>query len=453
MKKLLIISLALIVLFLSDEAAYTQIIFSDNDYGCGWENYASSVTVENSYEIGVNVAVYASGGSGFMTIMQVIHSGDYNPDSGSLQHLVNEINSRTGVTVSNGGLATLGTTDLSNVDLLYITGHYPFSLSTDEKTALKDYLQDGGVLFADDCSNYLDNEGFETSFRNLVNELYGGSLELLPSDHAIYSSYYSLDGSDFSYSASGNGTQWNTEPLEVFTPLITVAVDIKPGSCPNPVNVKSSGLLPVAILGSDEFDVGMIDPTSIMLAGVSAIRSSYEDVATAVSDVTSSAAGIVALEDPCCSNGECPEDPCCEDGVCPEDPCCEDGVCPGDPCCEDGICPGDPCCVDGECPGVPDGNACDCTTEGADGNLDLTLKFRNQDIVEAIGEVNDGQYWLLGLTGVLYDGTPIAGSDCIVIRGRYKPFNKADINKDGVVNNVDFSIFSKNWLKSSIIEE
>jgi hypothetical protein len=222
----------------------------------------------------------------------------------------------------------------------------------------------------------------------------------------------------------------------------TVDVDIKPGSCPNPLNVKSKGVLPVAILGTEDFDVGMIDPTSIMLAGVSAIRSSYEDVATPISEVTSSAAGIVALDDPCCFDGECPEDPCCSDGECP-----------GDPCCSDGVCPGDPCCVDGVCPGVPDGNACDCTTEGPDSHTDLTLKFWTQEIVEAIGEADDGQYWLLELTGVLYDGTPITGSDCIIIRGKHKPINMADINKDGVVNNVDLAIFSENWLKSSIVEE
>ncbi len=59
-----------------------------------------------------------------------------------------------------------------------------------------------------------------------------------------------------------------------------VMVDIKPGSCDNPYNVKSKGVLPVAILGSDLFDVTMVDPTTVTLAGVPAKQWAYEDVST-----------------------------------------------------------------------------------------------------------------------------------------------------------------------------
>lgn len=68
--------------------------------------------------------------------------------------------------------------------------------------------------------------------------------------------------------------------------FIPVYVDIKPGSCPNPLNPKSRGVLPVAILGTDAFDVETVDPTTIRLiregvAGeVAPLRWSYEDVAT-----------------------------------------------------------------------------------------------------------------------------------------------------------------------------
>ena len=162
-----------------------------------------------------------------------------------------------------------------------------------------------------------------------------------------------------------------------------VSVDIKPGSCPNPVNVKSKGMLPVAILGTEEFEVSAIDAASIFLNGVPAIRSSYED-----------AGGPVANP-----------------------------------------------------------NECECTTEAGDGFGDLVLKFYTQQIVETLGEVNAGDILTLTLTGVLNDGTGIEGADCVVIVGRHKPINKADINKDGVVNTVDIAIVAENWLNSSIVEE
>jgi choice-of-anchor C domain-containing protein len=72
--------------------------------------------------------------------------------------------------------------------------------------------------------------------------------------------------------------------VEPFAEPITI--DIKPGSCPNPLNVKSKGVLPVAVLGTEDFDVLTIDPATIRLSlegmevGVAPIRWSYEDVGT-----------------------------------------------------------------------------------------------------------------------------------------------------------------------------
>ena len=54
------------------------------------------------------------------------------------------------------------------------------------------------------------------------------------------------------------------------TAQVSVEVDIKPMSCPNSLNVKGGGVLPVAILGTDVFDVTTIDTTSLHLEGESA---------------------------------------------------------------------------------------------------------------------------------------------------------------------------------------
>ena len=94
---------------------------------------------------------------------------------------------------------------------------------------------------------------------------------------------------------------------------------------------------------------------------------------------------------------------------------------------------------------------CECTTEGPDGYIDLTLKFKTQGIVATLGEVEHKDELLLTLKGELFEelgGTPIVGADCIAIRGKYKPFNEGDLNKDGVVNSLDFAIIAENWLQS-----
>jgi hypothetical protein len=63
---------------------------------------------------------------------------------------------------------------------------------------------------------------------------------------------------------------------------IPVFVDVKPGSCPNPLNLKAKGVVSVAVLGSELLDVSTIDPFSIRIAGtgVAPLRHAYEDTAT-----------------------------------------------------------------------------------------------------------------------------------------------------------------------------
>jgi hypothetical protein len=77
------------------------------------------------------------------------------------------------------------------------------------------------------------------------------------------------------------GVNYGDQTVTIDVPcLIPVDVDIKPGSCPNPLNKKSKGVLPVAVLGTEDFDVTTIDPETIELTRVAPIRWSYEDVAT-----------------------------------------------------------------------------------------------------------------------------------------------------------------------------
>lgn len=78
-------------------------------------------------------------------------------------------------------------------------------------------------------------------------------------------------------------TEWALLTLEKSVPeppMLGIYIDIKPQSCPNPVNANAGGVLPVAILGTEDFDVSTIDICTIQLAGVSPIRSNFEDVAT-----------------------------------------------------------------------------------------------------------------------------------------------------------------------------
>jgi len=84
---------------------------------------------------------------------------------------------------------------------------------------------------------------------------------------------------------------WALLTLEksVAIPMITVSIDLKPGSWPNPIN---KGVISVAICGTEDFDVMTIDPSTVMLfnetseSGVAPLRWSYEDAATPYPDET-----------------------------------------------------------------------------------------------------------------------------------------------------------------------
>jgi hypothetical protein len=152
-------------------------------------------------------------------------------------------------------------------------------------------------------------------------------------------------------------------------PYEWVELDIKPTSCPNPLNVrvlnnpghggqaKKGPVLPVAILGTDMLDVNDIDVSTLLLEGVAPIRYDYEDVAAP----------------------------------------------------------------------LVDGDSCDCTTAGPDQHMDLTLKFKRADIVAALGTVSNGEFIPLTLAGQLLNGTDILGEDCVRIIGpRSDPPSSAD---------------------------
>ena len=66
-------------------------------------------------------------------------------------------------------------------------------------------------------------------------------------------------------------------------PPLAIHIDIRPAACPNPINLRSRGLLPVAVLGTAALDVSAIDIASVRLEGIAPIRSTYVDVAAPAS--------------------------------------------------------------------------------------------------------------------------------------------------------------------------
>lgn len=60
--------------------------------------------------------------------------------------------------------------------------------------------------------------------------------------------------------------------VEIRPGILTIIIDIKPGSYPNSINRSSQGNLPVALLGSSDFDVTMTDPRTVVFANASPLN-------------------------------------------------------------------------------------------------------------------------------------------------------------------------------------
>ena len=79
------------------------------------------------------------------------------------------------------------------------------------------------------------------------------------------------------YGAYTSLSYWDYFWYDVF-PQIEITIDIKPGSYPNRINLKSKGKVPVAILTTDDFDAYVVDPDTVNFAGANPLRWRMEDV-------------------------------------------------------------------------------------------------------------------------------------------------------------------------------
>ncbi len=203
--------------------------------------------------------------------------------------------------------------------------------------------------------------------------VFGGNPEhpsYMVDNHAVTLCYSGIKRIEVS-STSGIGID-DLIFFEQVIPAIEVGVDIKPGSCPNPFNAKSNGVLPVAIIGTNDLHVTIIDPTSLELAGVPVLT----DPAPELLDSTEPPAGDPA---DCSSCFDADANPNCDtDG---------DGV-------DDAYC--------------------------GDGIMDLVAYFDTQALAAAMGPQERDACVPLTLEGMTVDGIPIEGMDSVLIRTKIK---------------------------------
>jgi hypothetical protein len=80
-------------------------------------------------------------------------------------------------------------------------------------------------------------------------------------------------------SVNSNTFNWFAmDDLTYIVQKITVDVDIKPDSDPNSINLKSKGVVPVAIITTEDFDAANVDPGTVTLEGIAPVKWEMQDV-------------------------------------------------------------------------------------------------------------------------------------------------------------------------------
>ena len=129
--------------------------------------------------------------------------------------------------------------------------------------------------------DYFINSGtgaaWSLSELSLPPTIYNGIAFDLASGHPITSvtidpatNMVGFDASRISFTSSQIQVDWQDLPFDTSTIVMLnititrqIPIDIKPGSDLNPINPMSRGVIPVAILGSDTFDVADVDVTTL----------------------------------------------------------------------------------------------------------------------------------------------------------------------------------------------
>jgi hypothetical protein len=178
----------------------------------------------------------------------------------------------SGHSTVGGGTPYSGLVDsFTSPDIMFATnyGYYWFPRGGDldfgaEFTGCLDVADDGSYIFGLDSDDgsmlYIDG--------GLVIDNGGGHPPLL-----IWSAPTFLTAGEHSFRVEffedfggKSGVDLLLPDGVTYTPCtVEVDVDIKGGSCPNPFNPKSKGSVPVAIVGSEDYDVNDIDPDSLVL--------------------------------------------------------------------------------------------------------------------------------------------------------------------------------------------
>jgi hypothetical protein len=263
----------------------TAIFYAPHDICCAWSGCRGcldklGVNSEDAKKLGVNLLAYAVGfqklhkklesvdAAGVkketpgakrnaLIIGQLYHSGDWNPDPASLANLTQTLQSQTGMKGDVGKrMASIGSDDLGDYALLYLTGHRKFQYTATQIQELRAYLDRGGFLLADPCCGKPD---FDAAFRKLCEDLYPQKkLTRLNLDHVIFQEPYAIKNVTYKPTVKALFPTVGSEPflegitapdgrLQIVYSRFNFGCELHGHSCANCIGLKSEDAYKIAV--------------------------------------------------------------------------------------------------------------------------------------------------------------------------------------------------------------
>jgi hypothetical protein len=180
----------------------TSIFLVTRGVCCAWQQNLFA-TQQREFGLGSNILLYATNraklrkklapllpasttlfGGKRVRIGRVRHAGDYWSDPYALRRLSDALVDRAELGIDEVPEVDLAGGKLEKLDLLFLTGHEPFTLNEHERQGLKSYLASGGTLLA---TSACGREPFDAAFRAVMAETFGAqALVPIPTDDALY---------------------------------------------------------------------------------------------------------------------------------------------------------------------------------------------------------------------------------------------------------------------------
>lgn len=148
-------------------------------------------------------------------------SGDWDTDQRMPANILNSLLEYTTIPFEpQEKVIELGSTEIFNYPFCYLSGHKLVQFSKKEGVNFKQYVENGGFVFVDDCNHDIDGL-FSKSFEAQMATLFGRqALKKIPNNHPIYSAFFSFEKGPPTTSFELNG--WGDDLVHDYLKAIQV---------------------------------------------------------------------------------------------------------------------------------------------------------------------------------------------------------------------------------------